>query len=182
MNFEVVLHTIAPRLRQIACKYRTAGACMDENDLFAEMTSYLWERWACGDIRGKTESYIVQSCYFHLRNYLRTTREAACRVSMDERARGAGRIDDGDDGAPCLGDMLPDGERDLPAITEGNALYDKIMSNGFLKIEKEIVRLLCDGYNIREIGRMLNISHVMVVKHKKHIAQKVSRKYGRLLS
>ena len=181
MNFEVFLNTMAPKLRQIALKFRRSVRFADEEDLLSEMTSFLWENWKRHVFADKTESYILQSCYFHLRNYLRTAREKRGMVSIDEDGESALQSREGDDDSFSLKEMLPDRSTDVSSISEGNALYEKIMNNGFKPVEKEIVRLLCDGFTVREIGRRLAISHAMVVKYKKNISDKVSKQYGFLL-
>jgi DNA-directed RNA polymerase specialized sigma subunit len=181
MSFEVFAHTIEPKLKQIALKYRHIGAYTDEDDLFNEMLVFLWDCWQRDILADKTESYIVQACYFHLRNYLRTMQENNRLVSLDEGGGDAENGGENGDSVPRLRDMLPDAGPDLPKIAEGNALYEKIMSNGLRKIEKEIIRLLCDGCTVREVGDHLHMSHAMVIKYRKNISEKVSRNYGSLL-
>jgi|AGTN01.2.fsa_nt_gi Bacterial regulatory proteins, luxR family. len=177
MKFEEALVTIAPKLRQLAFAYRTWSPAADEDDLFSEMTAHLRERWSGDGLGAKTESYIVQSCYFHLRNYLRTIVEKGKSLSLE--ALREARDDSGEDEhRECvLCDPAPAPQRYL----EERALYDTIMKNGLSRMEKDIILCLYEGMTVREIGEKFGISHVMVVKYKKSIARKVTMRYAALL-
>lgn len=174
MKIEEALAVIAPKLRQIAFAYRTWSPSADEDDLFGEMTAHLCERWIGDGLGTKTESYIVQSCYFHLRNYLRTIAEKGKNLPL-EALRGE-RDESGDDERrECvLLDPAPAPQRYL----EERALYDTIMKNGLSRMEKDIIRCLYEGMTVREIGEKFGISHVMAVKYKKNIARKVAERYA----
>ena len=94
---------------------------------------------------------------------MRKTRDAAKKMSIDDVLN--------DEEAP-LKHTIPDTNPGVFEITEGSRIVDIIMNNGFSPIEKEIVGMLCEGYTAREIGRKLNISHTMVIKHKNHMAER----------
>jgi len=177
MNFNERVGSLTPKLRQLALRYKSLCSFFDEDDLYAEMLIFLFTQWRRGALTGKTESYIVQSCYFHLRNFLRTAGERYRPVPLDAVATD---IQDAARGL-ALEEMLADGTPSLSEYTEGRALYATIMNNGFKQIEKNIVRYLVDGFTVREIGAKLGISHAMVVKYKKNIAIKVSKKYAHVL-
>jgi DNA-binding CsgD family transcriptional regulator len=49
------------------------------------------------------------------------------------------------------------------------------MNNGFSKREKDVFGLLLEGYTVREAGEKLGISHVMVVKLKNRLINKVTK-------
>ena len=181
MNFSQLLYDLYPKLKQLACKYQRYTVFADQDDLLNEMEIFLWKQWRTGLWENKTESYIVQACYFHLRNYLRTVQEKVRSRSLDETGVGPARDPaDQEEGFPC-GEMLIDGSPDIEAGLESNALYDTIMNNGFSPLEKEIIARLCEGYTVREIGKKLRISHTMVVKHKKNICNRVYKEYAELL-
>lgn len=176
MSFEEVLSFLTPRLKQLALKYRTCCCFSDEQDLFNEMVLLLWKKWQAGELQGKTDSYIVQACYFHLRNYLRNVQDQQRCMSLEEPT---GACDDNEEMA--LGELVPDRSPGMSEYTEGKALYEKIMNNGLSRREKEVIGYLYDGFTVREIGQMLHISHTMVVKYKQSISRKVSKRYGYLL-
>lgn len=176
MSFEELLSSLTPRLKQLALKYHTYCSFSDEQDLFNEMVLVLWRKWRSGELQGKTESYIVQACYFHLRNYLRTMQDKQRCLSMEEPPDGTA-----DDGLLSLEELVPDPSLGMSEYMEGKALYEDLMNNGLSRREKEVVGYLCDGFTVREIGEILHISHTMVVKYKQNISRKVSRQFGYLL-
>jgi RNA polymerase sigma factor (sigma-70 family) len=182
MEFETRYIAVFEKLKNIAAKYSGYCRYTDSDDLYAEMRFYLWQAWREGSLKGKTESYITQACYFHIRNYLRTVKDKAELMSLDESYNSSNSSDDmGGESSSRLEDMMPDGLPGMDETLESKALYEKIMNNGLSMIEKYIVRYLYSGYTVREIGRILGLSHVMVVKHKKQIAEKVTRNYSNLL-
>src|SRR3989339_718152 len=134
MNFNDIIELVKKELEQISLRYNNYSNYVDKNDLFSEMILHLWQEWKCKKFDNKTKSYIIQSCYFYLRNYL--------RINEDKY---------------------------------------KIVNNGLSRIEKEIYKLIYNEYTVREIGKKLNISHTMVVKHKKNNLKKVSKYYDFLL-
>jgi RNA polymerase sigma factor (sigma-70 family) len=179
MNYSELFNRLLPKMNQLARKYRQYCSMVDADDLVSEMALHLWEKYQTGAYADKTDSYIVQSCYFHLRNYLRNMQDRQKLCALNE----TGTDGDYDDGSShlALEETIPDGA-DLPqVVVEGRALYEKIMSNGLSRREKEIISFLYDGMTVREIGRTLRLSHTMVVRYKKNIAEKVSRNYANLL-
>ncbi len=183
MDFETRFYTVFEKLKNIAAKYSSICSYTDADDLYAEMRFHLWKMWREGILEDKTESYITQACYFHIRNYLRNVKDQVKLVSLDEPFGSSSNSLDviGGEGSNSLEEMLPDG---LPGINEqfeSTELYEKIMNNGLSILEKDIIRYLYNGYTVRETGRILGISHVMIVKHKKQIADKVTRNYSSLL-
>jgi DNA-directed RNA polymerase specialized sigma subunit len=182
MEFETRFSAVFDKLKNIAAKYSGFCRYTDSDDLYSEMRFYLWQAWREGGLKGKTESYITQACYFHIRNYLRSVKDSAELMSLDGSFNSSDSSDDaGGEGSGRLEDMMPDGLPGMDETLESNALYEKIMSNGLSMIEKDIVRYLYSGYTVREIGRILGLSHVMIVKHKKQIAEKVTINYSNLL-
>ena len=182
MDFETRFNNVFEKLKNIAAKYSGICSYTDADDLYAEMRFHLWKLWREGVLEDKTESYVTQACYFYIRNYLRTAKDTLKPLSLDEPCGSADFSDDnGGDGMSRLGDMIPDGLPGTSELFESRALYEKIMNNGLSTLEKDIVRYLYNGYTVREIGGILGLSHVMIVKHKKQIAEKVTRNYSSLL-
>ncbi|OGS43130.1 MAG: hypothetical protein A2539_10065 [Elusimicrobia bacterium RIFOXYD2_FULL_34_15] len=173
MNFEKFLKEVKVELGQIAFKFSRYNNYMDEDDLLSEMVLHLWKRWYERGFNNKTKSYVIQSCYFYLRNYLRINEDKKCRfINIDECI--------GDDGL-SYEEIIPDNSVPILESIEENTIFQKISNNGLSSIEREIFKLLYDEYTVREIGEMLSISHTMVIKHKKNILKKVSKYYDYLL-
>jgi len=172
MNFEDLVTSLLPKLKRLSFKYHAYSRSCDEEDLLSEMILFLWKKWRQGEWEDKTESYIVQACYFHMRNRLRGMEERCQLVNLDEPV---------DEDGTRVSEFISDNSQSMADHSEGNALYETIMNNGFSEKEKEVVRYLCEEYTVREIGEKLHISHAMVVKYKKNISKKVSKRYNALL-
>ena len=159
MLFNAVLQRISSRLKAIAHKY--TGYCMfiDNDDLFQETSLHLWDRYQKGEIAGKNDAYLVQSCKFHILNYLRKNKPGVLLVSMDELMS-----DDGD----TLKDTIPDIKAQPIASTVSDEMQvAEIRDSSASDKETTIMKLLEEGHTVREIGKKLGISHVMVIKYKK---------------
>lgn len=167
MNFENLVIKITPKLKQLSIKYNGHRSFFDEDDLLSEMILHLWKKWRNKKFTNKTESYIIQSCYFYLRNFLRIVQNKQRFISIDEPINEAG---------VTLKELIPDRTFDVSEFVEEKMFIKKVMNNGLSKIEKDIFQLLYKEFTIREIGKKLNISHTMVLKHKKKILGKVSKK------
>ena len=74
-----------------------------------------------------------------------------------------------------LRETLSDNSERLDKRVDKKMLIDYIMNNGFSKREKEVFSLILQGYTVREAGRELGISHVMVVKLKNRLLGKVTK-------
>jgi RNA polymerase sigma factor (sigma-70 family) len=165
--FNAILQRISQNLMNLARKFRGYCLFVDKDDLYQEMSLHLWDRYKKGELAGKTNAYLIQSCKFHIMNYLRKKKDNVLLTSIDEIVSESGET---------LKDNLPDTERKpiLEDINDDIAI-ESITKNASLK-EKKIIDLLYKGFTTREIGDRLGISHVMVVKHKKIIAQRMKLK------
>jgi RNA polymerase sigma factor (sigma-70 family) len=165
MEFEALLKRIGPQLKAIAHKLNGRYTVLNDDDLYQEEIIYLWEKWQDGKLQNKTDSYILQGCYFCLKNYLRKV----CRVtdvrsvSLQERVT---------EDAMELEETLSSkqAERDFETIDEH--LLKEEITGRLSNQEKKIVEFLLSGFTTREIGEKLGISHVMVVKLKNRIKNK----------
>ncbi|MFQ5866525.1 MAG: sigma-70 family RNA polymerase sigma factor [bacterium] len=177
VNFERSLEGLFPRLKGIAKRVnghlrfthahqRWAGF-IDEDDLMQEMSLHLWKKWKQGELEGKTESYLLQSCWFHLQNYLRTVDDKGEIISFDEPI---------DSEETTLGEIIPDNSQHLPELINWKIIIEKMRTNGLTKREKEVFALCLEGYTLREIGKRLDISFVRVSKIQKHICKKWNNK------
>jgi len=129
---------------------------------------HLWIRYKNNELDDKNDNYILQSCVFHLKNYLRKNRDKAVVVSLDEP------IDE--DGTP-LRETLADNSEGLKASLEDELLIESIKSNGLTKREQQVLTLSLEGFTVREVGRRLGISHVRVVQIKNRIRSKCERQF-----
>ncbi len=168
-NFEDIIKRVSPVLKRITYKLNGHFTFFDEEDLFQEALVHLWQDFKDGKIEDKTDSYILQGCYFHLKNYLRKTRDKVSFLSIDnfvdEDGTGLEEILSLEDKNSCF-DYL-----------ENKMLIEAIQNNGLTSREKEVLSLCLDGLTTREIGQRLGISHVRVVK----IKAKIKRKYHNFL-
>lgn len=167
MGFKSLLDKISPILKRIARRHSLYGAACFEDDLYQEMCLHLWNNFGDGLPAGCNYSYIIKSCQFHLLNYLRKERIKARLVSLEQCINEEGQT---------LKELLPDTGEPIDRCLERNiSIYD-ILNNGFSPREKEVFSLLLTGLTVREAGKRLGISHVMVLKCKKSIAKKWQRK------
>lgn len=166
MEFEALYKRVSPRLKRIASFYGKRGYSFDRDDLYQEMTSHLWDKFKLGVPEGLNDTYIIKGCEFHILNYMRKEREKIHRVSLEEPLN-----DRGD----TLRETLQSDSMPLDMSVDRKMLVDHIMNNGFSKMEKDVFNLLLAGHTVREAGAKLGISHVMVVKLKNRLIDKVTR-------
>lgn len=167
MSFEELVKKIAPTLRRITYKLNGHFAFFNEDDLYQEALIHLWQDLEAGKLSDKTESYILQGCYFHLKNYIRKTADKARLISID-----ALRNDEDND----LEETLSLGE---PAQRfehlDSEILAQRIQSFPLTQREKDVLSLCMEGLTVREIGKRLGVSHVRVVKLKNKIQHKCEK-------
>ena len=100
-------------------------------------------------------------------NYLRKGRRQFRHVSLDAPLSQEGGI---------LKDVIPDPKADFLYASDSRLTIDDIKNKGLTAKELKVLSLLIKGYTVREIAKLMNISHVMVVKHKKNIIRKARLK------
>ena len=167
MDFETLLKKISPILKRITKSRNGHGFFIDEEDLYQEMCIHLWGNFADGIPGGVNTSYIVKSCEFYILNYLRKAREKARIVSLEEPIN-----EDGD----TLKDILPDRKEPLDKFIDRDLTIKDIRNNHLGRRERKVFSLLLKGLTVRETGKELGVSHVMVVKVKNRIIKKWQRK------
>ena len=144
----------------------TPNATLRE-DLLQEAMIHLWRT----ELRrpGQTRSWYLQSCRFHLQHYLN------CGRSIDSTKRSR--------------DQLPFTEHSehVPDPAEqadsGNSIFTCVNAREILSLlaphlspqEKEVLVCLAEGLGAREIGRKLNLSHTMAIRHRRKIAMLLKR-------
>ena len=162
-NFEDMIGKLSPTLRRITHKLNGHFSFFDEDDLFQEALEHLWTNFNEGRLNSKTDSYVLQGCYFHLKNYLRKTLDKTRSLSLEQlMSEEDGWIE------RSLG-------RDDPAIEEAldiNDITDAAEKSSLSERERKVITLSLESLTTREIGAKLGISHVMVVKIRKNIRRK----------
>jgi RNA polymerase sigma factor (sigma-70 family) len=162
-NFEDLVGKLSPTLRRITHKLNGHFSFFDEDDLFQEALEHLWRAFNDGKLTAKTESYVLQGCYFHLKNYLRKTLDKTRALSLEQlMSEEDGWIE------RSLGKEDPAIEEALDTSDISEAAKKCNLSERELKVMK----LGMDGRTTREIGDKLGVSHVMVVKIIKNIRKK----------
>ena len=142
---------------------------LNDEDLFQEALIHLWEGHKAGELDDKTDSYILQGCYFHLKNYLRKVNHKARFISLDaimneDESPFNETLFIEDKTAQCYFDNLNRG-----------MLIEALYNNDFNKKEKETFSLYLEGLTTREIGSRMGVSHVWVVKLMNKIRQKCKK-------
>jgi len=167
MTFEELSKRISPTLKRITYKLNGHFSFFNDEDLFQEAMVRLWEDFQAGKLQDKTDSYILQGCYFHLKNYLRKTQDKARLISMEKIAEEEGL---------GLEEMLAT-DAPLSAYEDLDKMFlsERLSSLGLGEREKDILSLSLEGITVREIGKRLGISHVMVVKLKAKMRDKCIR-------
>jgi len=165
MTFEELVKRLSPKLKRITYKLNGHFFFFNEEDLYQEALIHLWQDFCLGKLDNKTDSYILQGCYFHLKNYIRKTRDKSNLVSLNAMIEKEGsnleEILCLENSKSCLVDL------------ENNILIQEIQNNGLTQREKEVFFLSLEGLTTREIGKKLGISHVMVIKIKKTLRMKL---------
>jgi RNA polymerase sigma factor (sigma-70 family) len=160
MAFDDFLRRLSATIRRIAYKLNRYPAYFNEEDLYQEALVHLWQDFNRGKLSDKTDSYILQGCYFHLKNYIRTHKEKAARVSLDEM------LFDEDNGLSREEILLVE-ERNAANLYDylnNRILADTIRNNGLTTKEKLILSFCAQGLTTREIGSRLGVTHVSVIK------------------
>lgn len=150
-------------MRRISQRLNGHFSFFDEDDLFQEAVEHLWVAYQRGSLDDKTDSYVLQGCYFYLKNYLRKNLDKASLISLNKLA---------DDEETDMEERLASNDRSIRDLLDDGLLTETIGSECMTDKEKRIVSLSVKGLTTREIGRRLGISHVRVVKLKKRIRQR----------
>jgi RNA polymerase sigma factor (sigma-70 family) len=165
MTFEGVVKRVSPALKRITRKLNGRHSFFDDDDLYQEALVHLWNTYTMGVIEDKTDSYILQGCYYYLKNYLRKVRERVIIVSLNDPA--------GEDNKLLEEILSSEGTSSFDYL-EGKLYAEAAIKQSCLSArEQEVLSLLMEGMTVRETGSRLGISHVMVIK----IKNKVSEKY-----
>lgn len=168
MNFEELLHKLTPKLKGIVFRLQQNSCLLGFDDLYQEALKHLWMDFRERKLEGKTDSFILQGCYFYLRNYIRKNCDSHRLLSLELEQ------EDGEVNPESL--ITQKNYFEIRDSINGNLIIDEIKNNGFTEREKEVFLLLMEGFTVRQIGSRLGISHVRVVKMKQNLKRKC-RKY-----
>lgn len=161
MTFEELINRLTPKLRGIAYRLNGRYTVLDHDDLYQETLKHLWKFYKEGKLEGKTDSYILQGCYYHLMNRLRGIADNSFFIRLDELVS-----EDGD----TLEELLPGEDNGEYEAAEIRELLERC---GLTAREKEVLRLYAEGLTVREVGEQLGVSHVAVLKMIGKIREKV---------
>jgi RNA polymerase sigma factor (sigma-70 family) len=169
MCFEELANKLSPTVKRIAYKLNGHYRSFSHDDLYQEAMLHLWNNFRLGRISDKTDSYILQGCYFHLKNYIRKVNEKSNMVSLDMAV--------GDEGKDLEDILAPKylSVEDSREYLHNKLLAESINNNGFDLREKKILSFLAEGLTTRDIGKRLGFSHVSIVKVIGKIKQKAAR-------
>lgn len=157
-NFEDLIRKLSPTLRRITHKLNGHFTFFDEDDLYQEALELLWVRHNQDKLGDKTESYVLQGCYFHLKNYIRKTIDKAKLVSLQKLT---------EDGDSTIESFLGYADRRIEDNAENVSIFESVAVKRMTARERAVLKLSMEGATVREIGKRLGISHVMVLKIKK---------------
>jgi RNA polymerase sigma factor (sigma-70 family) len=132
----------------------------NDDDLCQEALIHLWALFQDKRLNDKTDSYILQGCYYHLKNYIRTSMDRVKLTSMETPIN--------DEGA-TIEDTIASHEEPAYNNAEENSFLESMCMYGLSEREREIVNLSLEGLTTREIGAKLKVSHVSIVKIKRNI-------------
>jgi RNA polymerase sigma factor (sigma-70 family) len=136
-------------------------------DLLQEALLHFWQKES--ELPGQTLSYYLQSCHFHLLDYLRHGR------SLDSPTRSHLRAEldeENDEEGPLPAELtLHENASDSTA----NRDLLQVIAEHVDEVNRRILLLAERGAGVREISRQLGISHPAVVKRFRTIRVMVRR-------
>ena len=83
MAFEELVKRLSPTLKRITYRLNGHFTFFNDEDLFQEALVRLWQDFNAGKLDDKTDSYILQGCYFHLKNYIRKCKTRTKLISIE---------------------------------------------------------------------------------------------------
>lgn len=170
MLFEELVEKLSPKLKRITYKLNGHFTFFDEDDLYQESLLHLWLDFKNEKLSDKTDSYILQGCYFHLKNYIRGVRDRVNLVSIERS------FDNGEGGEVSEEIMSLETSRLPLGEIDNKIIFEQVINNSLTQREKEVLRFSLEGLTTREVGRKFGVSHVRIVKIKDEIKKKCLKK------
>ena len=164
-KFEDLIRKLSPTLRRITHKLNGHFTFFDEDDLFQEALENLWISYNNNKLSDKTDSYVLQGCYFYLKNYIRTTLDKAKLVSLQKLT---------EEGDSSVEAFLGYEDHRIEENVENKAILESEAVRRMTGRERAILKLSMDGMTVREIGQKIGVSHVMVIKIRKNMRKRFS--------
>jgi len=130
MVFEELVKRLTPKLKRITCKLNGRFSSFSHEDLYQEALLHLWLDFKDEKLSNKTGSYILQGCYFYLKNYLRKVCNKVYTISLEQIRKG--EDEDLDLGAVS---SLEDPRSSLE-VGHSKMLMEQIKNNGLTRREK----------------------------------------------
>jgi len=165
-EFEDIIRKLSPTLRRITHKLNGHFTFFDEDDLFQEALEHLWVHYNQDKLDDKTDSYVLQGCYFYLKNYIRKTKDSAKLVSLQKM---------NEENDSSLESFLGYEDHRIEENVENSEISESDAVKNMTERERTVLKLSMEGSTVREIGQRLGISHVMVVKIRKNIRKSFGR-------
>lgn len=167
-SFNKIIKKLSPVLKRITYKLNGHFTFFNEEDLYQEALLHLWVDYTGGKLSDKTDSYILQGCYFYLKNYIRMTQDKTRLVSIDAAVS--------EDNSETISDELCLEDPKLCRNDASNKiLIENILNDSLTEREKQVFSFYLKGLTTREIGERLGISHVRVVKLQSKIKVKCQK-------
>jgi RNA polymerase sigma factor (sigma-70 family) len=118
---------------------------------------------------GQTRSWYLQSCKYHLLHYLAAGRS----VDSGKRRNGQMRLEEIPESPGEFGEEIDPGESVFASVSARDIIT--LLSPLLNRQEQSVLECFADGLRLREIGRRLNMSHTMVIRHRRKIASLLTR-------
>ncbi len=131
-------------------------------DLLQEALIHLWLIEARRP--GQTKSWYLQSSKFHLLHFLASGRSVDCT----KRARCHSHSEDDPEQLEDSHELADSGGSVLSQVIARDII--SVLSSRLSPHENAVLDCLADGLGVREIGRRLEMSHTMVIRHRSNIA------------
>ena len=148
-------------LRRIVFKLTPDRALRE--DLTQEALVHLWLREK--ERPGQTRSWYVQSCRFHLQNYLRNGRS----VDSPRRHRFLCVSAETEAFRAVPSDHESVSSRSVLALVSTREILS-LLGKWLSPVERGILSCLAEGLGMREIASRLNLSHTSVIRYRRKIA------------
>lgn len=161
-----IINRLRYQLKAIIRKINIKYQYIESEDLYQETLLYLWQQNSNGNLKGKNDSYILQGCYYFLKNYIRKyIKFEHGQINHNYYYNTSGKDREANQ----------DNQLDYPGSTTyglDEYLYYDEFKRGLSLKEKALLNLRFRGLSSREIGKELGISHTMVSKMRRKIIDK----------
>jgi RNA polymerase sigma factor (sigma-70 family) len=162
-----IINRLRYQLKGIIWKLNIRYHYIDSDDLHQEILLYLWQQNKSGKLKDKNDSYLLQGCYYYLKNYIRTHIKTNYREI--DKIYDYNLLEQNQE----VSEIVQTNGQNLSRYNLDEYLYYHEFNQGLSVKEKTLLNLRMRGLTNREIGKELGISHTMVSK----IRKKMQKKY-----